>query len=232
MSIKAVIFDLDGTITAFNLDYKMMRGEVRSYLFKIGVPGSLLKVNETIFEMLKKTEIYLKNQGKPSEIIKEIREVALKVAEEYEMVAAKQTSLLSGTFETLKMLKRAGLQIGLCTLSSEKSALYLLQRFKLEEYFDAVLSRDRVNNVKPNPEHLQAVLNKLGAIAQETLVVGDGIMDMQGAKELNAVAVGLTSGVSTERQLTINGANYIITSITDLPVLIDRINKDGQLNSE
>lgn len=232
MAIKAVVFDLDGTIAAFNLDYKVMRGEVRSYLLNMGVPASLLQVNETIFEMLKKTEIYLKNQGKPSEAMEKIRQETLKVAEKYELEAAKQTNLLSGAFETLKMLRRAGLKIGLCTLSSEKSTMYLLQRFKLDAYFDAVVSRDRVNHVKPNPEHLQAVLEKLNTTAEETLFVGDSITDMQGAKELKTIAVGLPSGVSTQQQLITHGANYIVTSITDLPVLIERLNKPEPPSNE
>ena len=232
MVIKAVIFDLDGTIAAFNLDYKTVRGEARSYLLNMGVPASLLKVNENIFEMLKKTEIYKKNHGKTADAMEEIRKETLRIAEKYELEAAKQTNLLSGAFETLKTLKRAGLKIGLCTINSEKSTTYILQRFKLDEYFDVTVSRDSVGNVKPDPEHLQNVLKKLKIDAGETVVVGDSITDMQGAKELKAIAVGLPSGVSTHQQLISHGANYIITSITDLPVLIERLNKPESQSSE
>jgi phosphoglycolate phosphatase-like HAD superfamily hydrolase len=130
------------------------------------------------------------------------------------------------------MLKRAGLKIGLCTLSSEKSALYLLKKFKLDEYFDSIISRDRVNHVKPNSEHLQAVLKQLNTTAQETIVVGDSIMDMQCANDLKAIAVGLPSGVSTQKQLINHGANYLITSITDLPLLIERLNKPEPPSNE
>jgi len=35
----------------------------------------------------------------------------------------------------------------------------------------------------------------------------------------------LPTGVSTQDQLVRNGANYIITSIVDLPVLLERENK-------
>ncbi|MCX8150476.1 MAG: HAD family hydrolase [Candidatus Bathyarchaeota archaeon] len=224
MTIKAVIFDLDGTITVFNLDYKRTRGEVRSYLLNAGIPDSMLKMNEGVFEMLKKAEIYLAHKGKPTNASK-VRKDVLKIIETYEFEAAKQTSLLSGTLETLKTLRHSDLKIGLCTINSEKSTTYLLERFKLQEYFDAIASRDDVEKVKPSPDHLQAVIKKLNVTPKETVVVGDSINDMQGAKELNAIAVGLTSGVSTQKQLITYGAHYIITSITDLPILIERLNK-------
>jgi len=223
ISIKAVIFDLDGTIASFNLDYKAVRGDVRSYLMRIGVPASLLPANESIFEMLKKTEIFMKNSGK-SEAMEEVRREALAIAEKYELEAAKDTSLLPGADETLKVLKRMGLKVGLFTLSGDKAASYILQRFKLGDFFGVIVPRNKVNYVKPNPEHLEMALKVLGVAPEETLVVGDGSVDMQSAKELKAVAVGLPTGTSTIDQLMRNGANYIITSITDLPLLIEKIN--------
>jgi phosphoglycolate phosphatase len=226
MSIKAVIFDLDGTIASFNLDYKAVRGDVRSYLLRVGVPASLLKVNESIFEMLKKTEIFLKNSGKPAEAVEEVRNGALAIAEEYELEAARSTGLLPGTSETLKALKEMGLKIGLFTLSSDKVARYILQRFNLGDFFGVTVPRNRVNYVKPNPEHLEMALKVLGVAPEETVVVGDSNVDMESAKELKAIAVGLPAGISTVDQLTVHGANFIITSITDLPVLIEKLNKE------
>jgi phosphoglycolate phosphatase-like HAD superfamily hydrolase len=68
-------------------------------------------------------------------------------------------------------------------------------------------------------------LKVLGVAPEETLVVGDGNVDMESAKELKAIAVGLPAGTARIDQLMKHGANYIITSITDLPVLIEKINK-------
>jgi beta-phosphoglucomutase-like phosphatase (HAD superfamily) len=94
LSIEAVIFDLDGTLANFNLDYKALRSEVRTYLMSIHVPVSVLDVNESIFEMLKKVEIFVKNSTKSSEAFEEIRTHAFTIAERYEMEAATTTSLL------------------------------------------------------------------------------------------------------------------------------------------
>ncbi len=225
ISIKAVIFDLDGTIARFNLDYKALRGDVRSYLLRVGVPASVLSVNESIFEMLKKTEIFVKNSGKSVEAMDEIRNEALAVAEKYELEAAMSTDLMPGACETLKTLKQMGLKIGLFTLNSAKAANYILQRFKLGDFFGVTVPRSKVNFVKPNPEHLEMALKVLGVAPEETVVVGDSTVDMESARELKAIAVGLPAEASKIEQLMSHGANYIITSITDLPVLIEKINK-------
>ena len=226
MPIEAVIFDLDGTIANFNLDFKALRSEVRTYLISIHVPVSVLDVNESIFEMLKKAEIFVKNSSKSTEAFEEIRAHALSIAERYEMEAATTTRLLTGAIETLKDLQKMKLKMGLCTTSSEKAANYILQRFKIDGFFKVVVSRDKVKYVKPHTEQFELALKTLGVHAKATLIVGDSVVDMQSSKELKAIAVGLTSGLTTTEQLMNNGANYIISSPTDLPVLIKEINKD------
>lgn len=226
MRIQAVIFDLDGTLANFNLDYKALRAEVRNYLMRIGVPASVLKVNESIFEMLKKAEIFMKNKKKTNEAFEQVRSQTLAIAEKYEIESASTTSLLPGAVETLKELKRMNLKLGLCTSNSEKAANYILQRFKIDEYFSIMVPRNRVKNVKPNTEQFEMALKNLGVEPQAALIVGDSIADMQSAKELKAIAVGFPTGFSATEQLKTSGANYIITALTDLPTLIKKLNED------
>lgn len=225
MTVKAIVFDLDGTIAAFNIDYQAVRAEVRSLLISHGMPASLVPINESIFEALKKAEIFLKNSGKGERAFMKIKEKALKVAEKFEMEAATNTSLLPGVVETLKALRKRGLKIGLCTINGEKSVAYMLQRFKIADYFDAVTPRNRVRHVKPNAEHLEATLRALKTKPSETVVVGDGGIDMRCAQELGAVAVGLPTGLSEPKDLINAGANYMITILTDLPPLVDLLNR-------
>ena len=221
MNIRAVVFDLDGTIAAFNLDYMTLRSEVRSFLIKTGVPGSVLFVNESIFDMLNKTEIFMKNTGKSNRAIEKARSEALAIAERHEMEAAKTTSLLPSVMETLKALKGMKLKIGLCTVNSEKSASYILKRFGIARFFDAIVPRNKVKHVKPSGEHLQAVLKALKVSPKEAVLVGDATRDMECARELKVMAVGLSTGISPQKELVGAGANYIITSIADLPDLIE-----------
>jgi len=230
--IKTVVFDLDGTLASFNVDYKAVRAEVRSFLIKRGLPASVLSTNESIFEMLKKTEIFMKNNGKSEKTIEELREKALKIAEKYELEAAKNTGLLSGVPETLKALKKMGLKIGLCTINSQKSTSYIVERFGIVDFFDAIIPRDKVKYVKPNTEHLEATLKVLGVNPDETVVVGDSTIDIKCAKELKTIAVGLPTGLASTEQLINSGTNYLITSITDLPTLMEYINKVSAAQEE
>jgi phosphoglycolate phosphatase len=220
MKIKAVIFDLDGTITAFNLDYMLLRSEVRSYLLRSGMPASLLFVNESIFDMLNKAEIFLKNSDKSTRTIEKLHKEALAIAEKYELEAAKTTSLLPNVNETLKSLRKMKLKIGLCTVNGEKSANYILKRFGIADYFDAVVPRDKVKRVKPSGEHLEAVLKILEVKPKEVVLVGDAARDMICAQEARIMAIGLSTGVSTQKELADAGANYLVMTLVDLTKLL------------
>jgi len=175
--------------------------------------------------MLKKAEIFLRNDGKSDMAIEEIRGKALAMAEKFELEAAKRTSLLPGVTETLATLKKMGLKVGLFTINSEKSTIFILKRFRIAGLFDVVVPRNRVKYVKPSSEHLEFALKTLGVDPKETMVVGDGASDMKCARGLDAVIVGLPTGLSPVNELINSGANYIITSITDVPKLIQHIQR-------
>ncbi|MEM1565974.1 MAG: HAD family hydrolase [Candidatus Bathyarchaeia archaeon] len=222
--IKAVVFDLDGTLVKFNIDFKAVRAEVRSFLISQGIPASVLSINDGVFEMLNKTEIFMKNNDKSAAAIEAVRTKALAIVEKYEFEAAKTTSLQPGARTVLETLKMAGLKVGLCTVNGRKPVEYLLERFGIREFFSAVISREKVKRVKPHVEHLQATLEALKVSPHEVLVVGDSQADMKCAKELGATAVGIPTGVSTPKELMDAGADYLAMSITDIPTLIEQIN--------
>lgn len=225
MTIKAVIFDLDGTIVKFNLDYKTVRAETIQQLTKEGFPASIFSLNESIFAMLQKTKIYMENNGKNEQEIQKIKEKIFKLAERYEIQAARDTELLPGVSETLKALKKMNLKLGLFTINCNQATNYLLKQLRLKRFFDAVATRDDAEMVKPDPQHLAAVLQILGVKPEEALVVGDGVTDMKSAADLKAVGVGIPTEMSTPQALMRAGATSLITSLTDLPTLIHQFNQ-------
>jgi len=225
MTIKAVVFDFDGTIVNFNLDYKTARAEVIEYLGTQGFPRSQLSLNESVFDMLKKVEISMRNNGKTQKEFSNIRKTVLALLEKYEIESASSTSLVPGILETLKALKKMKLKLALFTVNSKKSINYILDTFRLKSFFDAVVTRDSVPTVKPNPVHLETALKKFKVKPAEAVVVGDSVWDMKSAQELNVFAIGVTFGVSSPEELTQAGANCLISSPTDLIPLIEEKTK-------
>lgn len=223
MPVKAVVFDLDGTLIEFRIDYRVVRAEVKQFLTKLGFPPSLFSINESIFEMLKKVEVFMRNNGKDKEEIEEVKKNALSIVEKFELEAARQTSLIPGALETLNQLKKMNLKLGLFTLNSSNATMQVLKRFRLKRFFDAIATRESVSRVKPDVLHLKKVLTLLNVKPKETIIVGDSIIDMKSASSLGAYAVGVTTGFSTAKQLIEAGSTCIITSLTDLPVLVKEI---------
>jgi len=220
--IKAIIFDLDGTITNFNLDYKTARAETIKHLTTQGLPASQFSLNESVFQMLNKAQIIMRNNGKNQKEFTKLKQTVLTILEKYEIKSANSTNLIPGTQETLKTLKKMKLKLALFTVNSKKSTNYILNTFHLKNTFDAIVTRDSVPTVKPNPIHLETTLKKLKIKPTEAIVVGDSTWDMKTAQDLHVFAVGVTYGVATPEELTHAGANCLISSPTDLITLAQK----------
>jgi HAD superfamily hydrolase (TIGR01549 family) len=225
VTIKAVIFDIDGTLIKFVLDYKSSRAEVIQFLTNQGFPQSLFSMKENIFEMLKKAELYMKNNGAEKNKIKTIKQGVFSIADHHEMEAANATSMLPGVLETLKNLKNMGLKMAIFTMNGEKSTSHIMRTFKLGQFFDAIATRESATKVKPDPAHLDTVLSALKIKPEETIVVGDSTLDMKCANELNIKSVGISTGISLPKELIAAGASYLISSFTDIPKLVQQLNE-------
>ncbi len=224
LTIKAVIFDLDGTIVDFNIDFKAARAEVIHLLTQQNLPSSLLSVNESLFVTLKKVEKRMKENGKEEQEFVKLKEKVIAVVESYEAKAARETNLILGILETLKTLRKMKLKIAIFTANGEKSTNHILRRFRLRQFFSATITRESVLAVKPDPVHLEAALKALKVRPEEAIVIGDSVRDMECARRLNVLAVGVTTGFSSIEELTRAGADYLASSSTDIPSLLQKLN--------
>ncbi len=223
--IKAVIFDLDGTLVPFRLDIKACRIKVIQYLTEQGFPSSLFSMKETAFDMLVKVKKHITTMGTNTQKFAEIKNAVHSIVESFELEAVRSTEMFPGVPETLKSLRGMNLKIALCTISGEKATKHIIDRFGLEAFFDAVIMREAVPAVKPHPIHLEAVLKALKVRAQEAVLVGDSVRDVICAKHLNVLVVGVTTGLSSMDALVHAGAHYIVSSANEIPLLIMQLNK-------
>lgn len=214
--INAVIFDLDGTLVYFKIDYMSARQDVIQKLYEIGIPQDLISINQRIMDVLKITENYLKFVCKTPEKIPIIKKQIENIISKYEMDGAKRTNLTPGANELLTILKKENYKLGLFTIENREITNYILKKFSIDPYFESIVTRDDVENLKPHPEHLEMVLKQLNVTSNEIIVIGDNPVDLECAKQLNAIAIARMSEFHTKNELFKAGADYIIENLLEI----------------
>jgi len=166
MSIKAVIFDLDGTITQPYFDFDAIRKEM-----------GLAKDSGPVLESMQKMP--------PQQ-----RKIAEQILHSHEQRAVIESKLNIGTKETLDSLRKDGIYIGILTRNKRNNAFAIADKHGLK--FDAVVDRDD-GPVKPDAFGVLKLCQQFGVEPHETLLVGDYLFDLFCAKAAGAVAVLLTN---------------------------------------
>lgn len=220
---KAVIIDLDGTLIEFKLNYMPLRTEAMNLLIHKGLPSNLFSIRDTMFEMLTKATTYLSDKGVGKDKLHEIYDAVFALADPYEMDAVSSANLIPGAEEALRSLKSMGLQLGLFTTDGIKATRHALSKFGLDTFFDVVVTRETVRKVKPDCAQLIAATTPLDVTPEEVVVIGDSIVDIKCAKAVRALAVGVLTGLTKLEDLKKSGADYVIPSISELPILIRKI---------
>ncbi|MCW4020129.1 MAG: HAD family phosphatase, partial [Candidatus Bathyarchaeota archaeon] len=151
--MKAVIFDLDGTLINSAIDFKKIKSWVIGYLQSVGVTHGLLNAGMLNFKIISIAVEHLRTKGFSEERIKRVLGKVSKIMNQVELESLKGATLVEGVPETLKALKARGLKLGVITRSCRECAEKILAQFGLRGFFDAIVARDDVENSKPNPEH-------------------------------------------------------------------------------
>ena len=180
--MKAVIFDLDGTLINSVIPFEKMKQMMIAYLESVGVSPGLLNDCMLNFEITGKAEEDLRAKGFPEEQIRTILGRVSEIMNRVELESVDSAAATEGVREALRDLKANGLKLGVMTRGCREYAQKVLGRFGLREYFDAVVARDDVEKPKPNPEHAFHLLSLLGVSAAEALYVGDHWSDAECAK--------------------------------------------------
>lgn len=210
--------DMDGTITKFNLDYKAARQQVLDELERQGLRTPDMSTDMSLWILLGKLKDTL-----PPERFLALRSTFYKFFEEMELKAAKDVTLYPGVEKTLHELRSKQLKLGLVTNNSRSGTELTLKRFNLGSVFDAVVTRDDCDEMKPSPSPLLKVLSDLRLRADDAIFVGDGVIDILAAKAAGIRCAAVTPD-PFPLQRTINAEpDYLLGSLNDLPMLLDHL---------
>ena len=86
----------------------------------------------------------------------------------------------------LAELKSKGYILGLASNSIRSTIDIMMKKSCLECYLDVTLSNEDVSNPKPDPEIYKKIINQLGVVPSETLIIEDNEHGIKAAKASGA----------------------------------------------
>lgn len=117
----------------------------------------------------------------------EVRDKVLagKLGNAYVRISPYQKNLFPGTHETLSQLKQDGHLLHIITNGFMEIQDVKLRNTEIRDYFDIVLCSEEVGVQKPHADVFQSALARAGALASESVMIGDNLhTDVLGAERV------------------------------------------------
>jgi HAD superfamily hydrolase (TIGR01549 family) len=203
MPIRAVIFDLDGTITQPFLDFDGIREEMG--LEKNGGP------------ILEAMEKMTPEQRQRAEVILHV----------HEQRAVAESKLNAGARETLTALRERSIPIGILTRNRKDNAWAVANKHGL--HFDAVVGRED-GPVKPDTFGVLHLCRRFCVEPAQTLLVGDYLFDLLCARAAGAIPVLLANHDRADEFS--QHADFTVASLIELLPIIDRHNRTSESHGQ
>ena len=190
-SVRALIFDLDGTLIDSKLD---LIHSVNAMLRELG-RGELKE--ETISAYIGHGAPKLVARALGENGAEEERQRALDFfLRYYESHKMDTTSAYPGVAETLEKL--ASVPMAVLTNKPVRISVRILDAMGLSRYFRAIYGGNSFLTKKPDPLGARTILRELGAEPGEALLVGDSEVDVQTARNAGTWVIGCTFGLAPE----------------------------------
>ena len=218
--VKAVVFDLDGTLIASNHDYDEMARRVKLILGESGVPTDALSQQGRIWEIIQGGVRSLQELGLPPERIKDILGRIDEALNEVEVSSVGSVELKPGATELLEHLRDNGIRIGVATRSCGEYARRSMEASRLTGYFDVVLARDEVEFPKPDPRHLLQIVEELDASPESAVFVGDTETDQRTARAAGIPFIGVPSSESWRRRMDGKEGSVLVSTLSEIVEMI------------
>ena len=204
---KAVIFDLDGTLTN---TLKSLWKSTNMALATAGLPPHEIDsykyfAGNGAKELIRKSLI----ADGDTELVHfdSVMEAYNRIFEEYCMYEVKP---YDGIRELLKALKEKGLHLAVNSNKPQPRTVDVVEEIFGKDTFDLLVGQCEERRRKPAPDGVNYILEQLHLDKADVLYIGDTCTDMQTGKSAGVFTVGALWGFRDRQELVENHADAII----------------------
>ena len=213
--IKAIVFDLDGTLldTVGDIAAAMNRA-----LSACGLPVHDQKTVETFLGGgIRDAVMKATPDGTSEEVIERVLEL---YRDDYVAHCTEKTRLYDGVREMVDSFAAQGMEMVVLSNKTETTAQKIVAHFFPNGEFKAAFGRVAGRPLKPHPDAAKPVLEVLGLAPEEIAYVGDSNTDILFAKAVGMLPVATPWGYRSREELVEAGAEKIAEHPMDLLNLI------------
>ena len=201
--IKAVLFDLDGTLVNSIYD---IGGAMNVALESLGQPTFPI---EQYYKMVGNGMRKLCQRALAEDRQQLLEELLQRYQTRYLAHCCDDTVVYEGVPQLLNELHEQGYKLAVITNKPADQAKRVMDTLLPGAPLDVVWGQQKPFAVKPDPAVYHHVCNLLGVQAGETLYCGDSDVDMLFAKNAGAKGAGCLWGFRDEAELKAAGADYL-----------------------
>lgn len=237
MSIKAIVFDKDGTLMRFE-DFWIPTAEhaVGLILSSLGIDKSKSQIFlDSIGTYDGKSGVLCHGTYKDmadafSEVLKDLNiscdeEKLLKLVSgsfHQSMRFGEIKSVCSNLPAILSSFKKSGLILSLVTSDDIHGTQKFLSTLKITDYFDEICTFDEIHPSKPNPYYMKMLCLKYNLKPCEIIMVGDTAADMNFAANAGVTAIGIAEKSDDQKHLR-NYTEYVLCNVSELAELLSKM---------
>ena len=219
LPVKAVLFDLDGTLLDTAPDLVAAANAMLVELALRELDAQKIKnfIGGGIANLVKRT-LAASLESEPDS---QFFERALPIYERhYAKVMLNQTRPFAGVVEGLQAMRAQGLRLACVTNKAERFVRPLLGATGLLDFFELLVCGDNLPKKKPDPLPLRHASEHFGVEPREMLLIGDSPLDTQAARAAGCHIFCVPYGYSQGRDVRELDCDAIVATLRDAAKLL------------
>lgn len=209
---RGVVFDLDGTLVD---SYEALARAVNFARAQTGYgPLDQARIKSFVGDGL---ETLLERAFEGGAVPPEARSL---FENHYDSICCEESRTLEEVEETVASLYAEGFSMAVCTNKPTFFSRKILEFLGIGRFFEAIVGPDLAGARKPDPRHVRYAQEATGCSPEETLFVGDMLIDIEAARNAGLDIAVIPTGSTDAAVLREAHADYFLERFSDISAIV------------